>query len=122
LEPGKLYTFKLCAADLKHLDSDAPLGMAVELDGVDRLEDLSFATVFRGGTSIGDFKSVHATLYRLVFRARTETARLTLSDWQSADHPGGQTDQHLACNYVLVRPYHATRPTCAVTRQRNRVP
>jgi len=88
------------------LDLKEKPAMSVELEGVDIIRELSFETVFRGGTSIGKFNSVYATLYRIVFRAKAKTAKLTISDWISKDKPGGRDNQELACNYVLILPYY----------------
>ena len=44
-------------------------------------------------------------LYRVVFRAKTREATLTLSDWARPDSPGGPAGQELWCNFVEVQPY-----------------
>ncbi|MDP7743193.1 MAG: hypothetical protein QGF67_17275 [Lentisphaeria bacterium] len=40
-----------------------------------------------------------------VFRAKGKTATLTVSDWASADEPGGPIGQEIMYNYVVVEPY-----------------
>ncbi len=40
-----------------------------------------------------------------VFRAKSPTARLTVSDWQSEEEPGGPIGQKLMCNFLQVHPY-----------------
>jgi hypothetical protein len=41
----------------------------------------------------------------MVFRARSETARLTISDWLSEDQAGGPAGQELMYNFIKVEPY-----------------
>ena len=112
LEPGRLYSVKLMAADLRHLDVEQPPGVSLELAGGEWLEPLCFRSVFRSHNAhavdtIGDVKQVYMTYHRRVFRANGATAELAISDWASAAAPGGFDDQELACNFVEVQPYHA---------------
>jgi hypothetical protein len=109
LVPGRLYTLKLVAADLKHLDSKDKLGMRVALEGAAIVQDLSFDTTFAAGAKVPGIAATNGTLYRVVFRATGPSARLTISDWAADNRPGGRGDQELVCNYVLVRPYHPAR-------------
>ena len=109
LTPGRLYTLKLIAADLKHLDRKEEPGMRVDLEGVEVAPDLSFHAVFNGGAKVSGFASTNGTLHRIVFRAKSSTATLSIVDWQSDERPGGYPDQELVCNYVLVRPYYPAK-------------
>jgi glycosyl hydrolase family 2 len=114
LKPGALYTLKLHAADLQNLESDHKLGMDVVLEDVEIVDDLCFDTVFRSSSfgrsrSLKQHERIFGTLHRIVFLAKQKTAKLTISDWNSEASPGGRPNQQLACNFVLVRPYHATR-------------
>ena len=43
--------------------------------------------------------------FRVVFRARSETARLVISDWAGEEEPGGPAGQELTANFVEVEPY-----------------
>ena len=45
--------------------------------------------------------------YWRVFRAKAPTAKLTISDWVSADEPGGPVGQELIFNFIEVQPYFA---------------
>ena len=40
-----------------------------------------------------------------LFRANAPTAKLTISDWASADEPGGPIAEELLYNFVEVQPY-----------------
>jgi hypothetical protein len=44
-------------------------------------------------------------LFNVVFRARGNEARLTISDWAAPDSPGGPPGQELMLNFVEVQPY-----------------
>ena len=43
--------------------------------------------------------------HRVVFRARSETAGLVISDWASPTAPGGPEGQQLIFNFVQVQAY-----------------
>lgn len=40
-----------------------------------------------------------------VFKAKETTAKLTVTDWQDDQHPGGPIGQELMFNFVEVQPY-----------------
>ena len=40
-----------------------------------------------------------------VFRAKAETARLTVSDWKSGEERGGPVGQELMYNFIEIQPY-----------------
>ena len=42
-----------------------------------------------------------------VFRAQSDHAELTISDWPSPDNPGKYPKQELMCNFIEVQPYLA---------------
>lgn len=53
--------------------------------------------------------SEHGSLnchYR-IFRAKGETARLTVSDWQTDTQPAGPVGQELVYDFVELQPYFA---------------
>jgi len=45
------------------------------------------------------------TYCRLVFRAKREEGKLTISDWPSATHPGEPAGQELVFNGLQIQPY-----------------
>ena len=45
--------------------------------------------------------------YWRIFRAKAPTAKLTISDWTSADEPGGPVGQELIFNFIELQPYFA---------------
>ena len=45
--------------------------------------------------------------YWRIFRAKTPTAKLTISDWATRDEPGGPVGQEWIYNFIEVQPYLA---------------
>ena len=41
-----------------------------------------------------------------LFRANDMAARVTITDWESQDEPGGPLGQQLMFNYAQVHPYY----------------
>ncbi len=102
LEPGRLYSVKVLAA--QNVDDD-PMGKAspirVDVQGVEEIPDWRFRHVYNrpGG--------VRLNYHWLVFRAISATGRLTISDWQTAEEPGGAIGAETFCNFIEVQPYLA---------------
>lgn len=44
-------------------------------------------------------------LHQRVFRARGQTAELSICDWASDDNPGGPVGQELMYNFIEVQPF-----------------
>ncbi|MCG3198084.1 MAG: hypothetical protein GHCLOJNM_02578 [bacterium] len=110
LEPGRLYSLKLLSADLARLDQKTELPFRIDLEGVERVEDLCFRTVYPHCYShnTGPFtpeRPAYFNYHRLVFRAKGTEGRVTLSDWLSDTEAGGTRGQRLALNFVEVQPY-----------------
>ena len=83
--------------------------MRLDVDGVDIIPERSFrfpfgscyAHVFRDFNADNPF---YMNLHTVTFRARTEQAELTISDWATPDAPGGPIGQELMCNFIEVQP------------------
>ena len=110
LTPGRLYSLKVISADLGALDVAQEHTLSVSIQGVERIEPLSFQFVYPSCYSHewGEYNRnhpAHFTLHRVVFRAVAPEAELTLSDWASESDPGGPEGQELAFNFVEVQPY-----------------
>lgn len=110
LEPGRLYSLKLIAADLDHLHDARTLPLTVDIVGVERAEELSFQFTYPSCYSHehGPYTREHPAhfdLYRVVFRAKAPTAELVISDWLAPTNPGGPMGQQLAFNFVEVQPF-----------------
>ena len=115
LEPGRAYSLKMMVCDYQDLvqfkDREQEHKPLVEIDGVKMLPALSFREVFRSGRAGHEYEKFNSehnlwiTYHRLVFRAESETALLTVADWRSMTDPGGPAGQELAFNYISVQPY-----------------
>ena len=49
--------------------------------------------------------SFYLTYHRVVLRAKTPEATLTISDWAGDTGPGGDIGQELMYNFIEVQPY-----------------
>jgi hypothetical protein len=111
LQPGRLYSFEMFVCDYNDLVTPKPR----------KVEDTkSFSTVLIEGADVDaarSFTEVYAsspepkipvciTYHWKVFRARTTTATLTVSDWENADHPAAPFGQEQAFNFLEIQPYH----------------
>ena len=86
--------------------------MSIRIDNVEpstaagHTLDVSYPNHY--GAILGKFDAKHnayMTYHWRVFRANGKTARLTISDWASADDPGGPIGQELMANFIEVEPY-----------------
>ena len=109
LQPGRAYSVKAFFGDYTDLREVGRDAIAVNIDGADAMAGPSFHTTFakrpshvspRFGKSEG-----HFGFLRQVFRATSESARLTISDWTSPHDPGGPAGQELMVNFIEVEPY-----------------
>ncbi|MBC7286682.1 MAG: hypothetical protein H5T86_01280, partial [Armatimonadetes bacterium] len=112
LQPGRLYSLKLYAADWQHLERQQKLALAVRVEGVELLPDRCFVHVFPNCYShhYGPFNAEHRAWFNYhwqVFRARSREARLVISDWVSSREQGGPVGQEIAVNFVELQPYMA---------------
>jgi hypothetical protein len=110
LEPGRLYTFRMCSGDYRDLAIQQKLGIAVDLEGADVLPGPSQQDVFPNCYShtVGPYdakRRAWMNYHWILFRARDRQATLKISDWASPQHPGGPVGQELMMNFVQVQPY-----------------
>ncbi|NQX90490.1 MAG: hypothetical protein HRT77_17780 [Halioglobus sp.] len=118
LEPGKLYTFRMIACDFNDQAKREKPAVSVKLANVKVLPDKSFATIFPDASfvDVGDQKT-WLTYYWYLFRARDQTARVTITDWAADDLAGGPIGQQLIFNYIQVHPYYPTDELMVSTEQ-----
>jgi hypothetical protein len=108
LTPGRLYSLKLYAWDAREPGTPQRHALSVKLADASLLADktrhevYNYALPARGGDEM--VPVCFNYLYR-VFRAQSSDARLTVSDWVSADDPGGPAGQELALDFVEIQPY-----------------
>lgn len=107
LNPGVLYSVRYVVSPLKvakeNIADERLYAFSAKIDGADDVTASMPITQYGGPVDIRA-KTNHHTL---VFRAKAETARLVLSDWESATSAGGDAGEELVVNAVRVRPYFA---------------
>ena len=74
--------------------------VSIVIDGVEVLPEKTFREVV---TSDPGGDTLYMTYQRMVFRAKSETAKLVISDWQT--RPVGPIGQELAINFIQIQPY-----------------
>jgi hypothetical protein len=111
LQPGRLYSFKMFVCDYRDLITPKPKKIE---------EAKSFATVRIEGAEVDSTRSfievyasspepkipVWITYHWKVFRAKTTTATLTVSDWEDPSRPTAPFGQEQAFNFLEIEPYH----------------
>ena len=110
LEAGRLYSMKMFSCDYndlvnpkaKKIEETKSTGTVI-IEGVDVDAKRSFTEVY---SSTPEPKiSICITYYWKVFRAKAATAKLTVSDWQSASEPGVAFAQEQIFNFLEIQPY-----------------
>lgn len=112
LQPGRLYTLRLFAADWKDLGRRQELALSVALEGVKEVPEKSFVYVINSCYSHrqGEFNAEHPAWFNFffrVFRARSREGNLTICDWAQPGEAGGPVGQEIAVNFVQIQPYLA---------------
>ena len=84
----------------------------IRIENVEMSPDRGFQEVFQSmrGQEVPPFsgnRQPWLNYYWRLFRAKAPTAKLTISDWTSADEPGGPIGQELIFNFVEAQPYFA---------------
>jgi hypothetical protein len=111
LEPGRSYSLEMFSCDYNHLIHPQPKKIeeskstgTVTLEPVELDEKKSFTEVY---ASTPEPKiPVCITYYWQIFRAKGPTAKLTVSDWASAEGPGATFGQEQTFNFLEIQPYH----------------
>jgi hypothetical protein len=116
LQPGKLYSVKILTVDYHDIQSESSKrqvhALSVDIEGADVIPEKSFTepVVARNFTRVLADKSTVTeplwvnTHFRL-FRAKSPTAALRISDWATPDAPGGPVGQELMLNFIELQPY-----------------
>ena len=110
LKPGKLYSLRMYTGDYKDMSRKEKHAVTIEIENVELIPKKCFTHVFRNypGHSIPGPTRKQAqwmNYYWRIFRAKGNTAKLTLCDWASEKAPGGAIGQELMFNFVQVQPY-----------------
>jgi hypothetical protein len=110
LEPGRLYSFRMFAADGKDMSRDRILPVGIRIDGATMLPEQCFAALQANCYShhFGPYDNknkAYLNYHWRVFRAEGPTATLTISDWVADDVPGGEAGEETLFNFIQVTPY-----------------
>ena len=109
LQPGRAYSLRMYVSDYLELTRKQRHPISVRIDGVEMMADKGYQAVFANCydhhiPQYGE-KNTYFNLVRLFFRAKAETATLTISDWASQKDAGGPAGQELMFNFVEIEPY-----------------
>jgi hypothetical protein len=112
LRPGRLYSMKMFSCDYQDLvqpqakkqeAAQAFLGR-VTLEGVELDTKRSFDEMYSSGPE--PKIPVWITYHWKVFRAKSPTAKIVISDWADDAKPAGPFGQEQTFNFVEIQPYH----------------
>ena len=111
LQPGRLYSFKMFVCDYNDLISpkekkieETKAISRVLIEGADVDEARSFSEVYASNPE--PKIPVCITYHWKVFRAKTNRATLSVSDWQFPNQPTPPFGQEQAFNFLEIEPYH----------------
>ncbi|MCX7778277.1 MAG: hypothetical protein N2381_09535 [Armatimonadetes bacterium] len=103
LEVGRLYSLKLVVADYNGISQKKTakefLPISVRIEGADVIK--GFEEVIPTRTITGQW----INFYWRLFKAKSNHAKLVISDWLSDIEPGGPPGQELMLNFVEIQPY-----------------
>ena len=111
LEPGRLYSFEMLVCDYNDLVKPKPKKVEeaksisnVLIEGADVDTTRSFTEVYASSPEpkIPDCITYHWK----IFRAKSTTAILTVSDWENPNQPTAPFGQEQAFNFLEIQPYH----------------
>jgi hypothetical protein len=117
LQPGKLYSVKMLTVDYHDIQSESSKQqfntLSVDVEGADAMPEKSFTEPVPGAHKftrvLADKSTVTEPLWVnthfQLFRAKSPTAVLRISDWAAADAPGGPVGQELMLNFIELQPY-----------------
>jgi hypothetical protein len=112
LQPGRLYSLKMFTCDYQDLvnprkktkDQAQPFIGNVFLEGVDVDTTRSFREAY--SSSPEPPIPVWITYHWIVFRAKSPTAKITVSDWDPAQTATSTFGQEQTFNFLELQPYH----------------
>ncbi|MBN1352075.1 hypothetical protein JXJ21_21930 [candidate division KSB1 bacterium] len=110
LVPDQVYLLKFYSADIRQLGKEQTLALSASIKNAEIIEAESFQFPYPSCYSHthGNYNADHPAWFnyhRLLFRPRTRTAELIISDWKSSTEPGAPAGQELVCNFFEIQPY-----------------
>jgi len=112
LKPGRLYSLKMFTADYRDLVEGRSLrqkhAVSIKLDDAEIVR--SFQHVYPNcyDHHLGPFNDKHRfwiNYHFVVFRPKSSTGRIEVSDWAEPGEPGGPLGQELIYNFIEIQPY-----------------
>ncbi|MCX7426002.1 MAG: hypothetical protein NTW96_10340 [Planctomycetia bacterium] len=116
LTPGRMYSLKMITADHQDLIQEKSEkktnAVSIRLENVELSTDpkRNFQFTFPNcyAHRLGKFNAQYnfwMNYHWRVFKAKEATAKLTVTDWQDDQQPGGPTGQELMFNFIEIQPY-----------------
>jgi len=114
LTPGRLYSLRLITGDYQELiagkSERRAHAVSKSIDRADLVDSKSFQVPVSSGFwyQHGGFHANNPywfNYHQIVFRARSDSAELRLTDWVASDAPGGPEGEELLWNFVQIQPY-----------------
>ena len=114
LEPGRTYWLKLYSADHGDLSGgtsdEKKMTVSIRVEGADELPDESGDYVYtvsrwHGAGKFGRKNLAWINYHVRAFRAKTDSARLSISDWKTAAEAGGPIGQETIISGVRIEPF-----------------
>jgi hypothetical protein len=110
LQPGRLYSFRVYCGDFNDLSVKQKYAFSVEISNVTVIPEKTFVHVNANcyDHHVDPYNEKHKAWMNYcwqVFRAKKDSAKLTISDWKSRTEPGGSIGQKLMFNFIEVQPY-----------------
>ena len=117
LQPGRLYSLKMYTADYRDIlqgkSDPRKHTVSIHLDHADLVPEKCFQHVYHNFPSrhLGPYHDKPSGIktwlnfHRQVFRAKSTSAKLTVSDWLGPEDPGGPIAAELMYNFIEVQPY-----------------
>ena len=112
LEPGRLYSLKLVAIDKNNMDKKQKLALSIDLKKAKIIQESTFHYIYPSnyGHELGHITRNNPAwfnLNRIVFRSKSDTAELTVSDWTSPTQFGGPIEQEVIFNFIEIQPFYS---------------
>jgi hypothetical protein len=112
LQPGRLYSLKMFTCDYQDLihpqkktkEEAQPFIGNISIDGVDGDTRRSFREAYASGPE--PRIPVWITYHWIVFRAKSPTAKITVSDWDPDPNRAATFGQEQTFNFLELEPYH----------------
>lgn len=117
LQPGKLYSMKMITADYENMvqgkSEQKTNRISIALENAEvfteprkNIHVTCGLRYYSGKNNLwSNEKLPYINYHWLVFRAKSETTTLTVSDWASEKDPGGPVGQEIMHNFIEIQPY-----------------